>query len=402
MSKKVYNDPDMMVRINEIKRFIDDGAGFFFGDEQQFNDWLTTVNQKISSLGLHIDESSFKKNSDFINFLDIQYCFDGNGLLQTDLYRKETDSQAYLNFSSAHPNHTFSGSVYSQALRLRRIINSRERLQIRLSELAEAYKKAGYPNKMVSNITNKVLNSERDISKKDMQVEENNKIIVVSTFQADDSITKSVKESEENFKRTVSFRTQAGPLFKFVKKFGPNLKSQLNTLKKQALGTKKGKASMCGGRGCKTCRMLIADPTASVGDRRIRLTEGNCKTSNICYLAQCSICEKSYTGRTVDTLQHRINGHRHYYKEILKKKDDGNNDVDTNSDLWMLGLHLHHDHGRTDPDAFDQVIKFGVLEVVSPTEIEKKEYFWMHRLNTFQPVGINIEYPFGIPFLGQN
>ena len=68
----------------------------------------------------------------------------------------------------------------------------------------------------------------------------------------------------------------------------------------------------------------------------------------------------------------------------------------------MLGLHLHHDHGRTDPDAFDQVIKFGILEVVSPTEIEKKEYFWMHRLNTFQPVGINIEYPFGIPFLGQN
>ena len=210
-------------------------------NNSSFSDWLTTVNQKISSLGLHIDESSFKKNSDFINFLDIQYCFDGNGLLQTDLYRKETDSQAYLNFSSAHPNHTFSGSVYSQALRLRRIINSRERLQIRLAELAEAYKKAGYPNKMVSNITNKVLNSERDISKKDMQVEENNKIIVVSTFQADNSITKSVKESEENFKRTVSFRTQAGPLFKFVKTVGPNLKSQLNTLKIKPLGRRKAR-----------------------------------------------------------------------------------------------------------------------------------------------------------------
>ena len=36
------------------------------------------------------------------------------------------------------------------------------------------------------------------------------------------------------------------------------------------------------------------------------------------------------------------------------------------------------------------------------SEIEKKEYFWMHRLNTFQPVEMNIEYLFGIPFLGQN
>ena len=55
-----------------------------------------------------------------------------------------------------------------------------------------------------------------------------------------------------------------------------------------------------------------------------------------------------------------------------------------------------------DPDAFDQHLKFGILDVVSPAEIDKKEYTWMHRLNSFQPVGINIEYPFGIPLLGQN
>ena len=73
-----------------------------------------------------------KTNNEFTNFLDIQFCFDVDGELQTDLYRKETDSQAYLNFRSAHPNHTFSGNVYSQSLRLRRIINSRERLGERL------------------------------------------------------------------------------------------------------------------------------------------------------------------------------------------------------------------------------------------------------------------------------
>ena len=160
---------------------------------------------------------------------------------------------------------------------------------------------------------------------------------------------------------------------------------------------------MCGGRGCKTCRMLMRNQTATVGGKKIKLTEGTCKSNNIIYLAQCLICEKCYTGRTVDPLQKRNNGHRHYFNEILKQINDENiQEIDTNSDLWMLGLHLHLEHGLTDPDAFDHNIKFGILDVVNPTEIEKKEFLWMHKLNTFQPTGINIEYPFGIPYLGQN
>ena len=101
-----------------------------------------------------------------MNFLDIQFCFDSAGNLQTDLYIKETDSRSYLNFASAHPNHTFSGTVYAQSLRLRRIINCKDRLRARLAELSEVFKEAGYPKKMVTEITAKVLNSERDISVK--------------------------------------------------------------------------------------------------------------------------------------------------------------------------------------------------------------------------------------------
>ena len=59
------------------------------------------------------------------------------------------------------------------------------------------------------------------------------------------------------------------------------------------------------------------------------------------------------------------------------------------------------EHGLTEPNAFDKNIKFGIIDIVTPADIEKKEYRWMHRLNTFQPVGINVEYPFGIPYLGQ-
>ena len=160
---------------------------------------------------------------------------------------------------------------------------------------------------------------------------------------------------------------------------------------------------MCHGRGCKTCPMTMKKSEVIVANQKIKLLEGSCKTYNTCYLAQCSICDKSYTGRTVNPLHKRINGHRECYKEVLRQTSNtSKKEIDTDSGLYALGLHLHLDHGLTDPAAFDRHLKFGILDVVSPSMIDVKEFTWMHRLNTFAPVGINIEYPFGIPFLGQN
>ena len=136
----------MMRLVKAIKRYIDDGVGFFLGTEEEFKYWLRIVNANLALYGLHIDEWNFNNPSEYTPFLDIQFCFDLLGILQTDLYTKETDSRSYLNFSSFHPNHTFSGNVYAQSLRLRRIINNQERLRQRLDELASAFKVAGYPD----------------------------------------------------------------------------------------------------------------------------------------------------------------------------------------------------------------------------------------------------------------
>ena len=98
----------------------------------------------------------------------------------------------------------------------------------------------------------------------------------------------------------------------------------------------------------------------------------------------------------------RVNGHRASYKEVIKSAATNTlHELDTTGDLFVLGLHLFHDHGLDDPSAFDENVEFGILDVTNPAQIERKEYTWMHQLNTFQPVGLNIEYPFGIPFLGQ-
>ena len=118
---------------------------------------------------------------EFAPFLDILFCFDKYGSLQTDLYVKPTDARSYLNYYSAHPKHVFSGVVYSQCLRLRRIINSQARLEIRLAELCVAFEKSCYPKKMLSSISTKVLNMERSLTPSQPDESDDTKPILVVT-----------------------------------------------------------------------------------------------------------------------------------------------------------------------------------------------------------------------------
>ena len=111
----------------------------------------------------------------------------------------------------------------------------------------------------------------------------------------------------------MSFRNQNGPLFKYVKKVGPNIRCHTNTLKNQALGTKRGSARRCGAKGCKTCPMILTEKVVRINNKKIHLSEGTCKSYNTCYLARCKICDKPYTGRTVDFIHKRVNGHRHLF-----------------------------------------------------------------------------------------
>ena len=108
MNKAVYSNPQLMTNVKEAKRYIDDGGGFYLGSHRSFLVWMNKVNEFLKPYGLFIDESGVKDVGEFMPFLDIQFCFDTNGQLQTDLYVKPTDARSYLHFSSAHPRHTRS------------------------------------------------------------------------------------------------------------------------------------------------------------------------------------------------------------------------------------------------------------------------------------------------------
>ena len=131
----MYNNNDLMKEIVDTKRFIDDGTGLYKGTHQDFSEWIVLVNQALQPYGLLIDEYQVQDTGSYVSFLDIKFTFGSDGPLQTDLFIKETDSRSYLHFTSAHPNHIYSGIVYSQCIRLRRMINSQHRLKLQLTEL---------------------------------------------------------------------------------------------------------------------------------------------------------------------------------------------------------------------------------------------------------------------------
>ena len=76
--------------------------------------------------------------TEFTQFLDIQYKFEMDKLT-IELFRKPTDANHYLEFSSFHPRHIFRSIVYSQALRYKRIENDDNILDERLRELSSFF-----------------------------------------------------------------------------------------------------------------------------------------------------------------------------------------------------------------------------------------------------------------------
>ena len=96
----------------------------------------------------------------------------------------------------------------------------------------------------------------------------------------------------------------------------------------------------------------------------------SCKTNNCIYLISCDVCHKQYVGETTD-LRKRINNHR---SSIRTKKD------------LPVATHFNGNNHRWE-DMSIMVIDHDPRW--SDTERKQKEKFWMHRLKSFEPHGIN-------------
>ena len=387
-----------MMNVKEAKRYIDDGAGFYTGSQRSFTTWMNAVNNRLTPYGLYIDESMIKDVNEYVPFLDIQFCFDFDGKLQIDLYVKPTDARSYLNFHSAHPKHVFPGIVYSQCLRLRRIINDNARLKLRLSELCTAFQKSEYPTTLLNKIVEKVINTERRLERAPTPEDEDphKPILIVSCHGSDGKLVKSVQNAEEELARTDSFKNTSKPIFQFVKKTAASIGSKLSVLKSIALGDRSGPTVQCNKHAnCMCCKLIGTENSDTVNGLPVSSAPGNCRTKNTIYLVMCKLCDKPYIGRTVQPLRERMSGHRGNFYKVLA----AHNDVDESKDDYSLGLHLVHEHHSIDRGDFNKHFRLQILENCSPSSLEKKEHLYIHKFKTLYPIGLNKNNPFGLSIL---
>ena len=386
-----------------LDRFVDDISGQGRGCADKFREWVESIRlSMVTSYGLDITYD-VKPITEFTQFLDIQYRFQG-GQLTTDLFRKATDANRYLEFSSFHPRHTFRSIVYSQALRYRRIVNDDELLDVRLKELQMYFERSSYPSDMVTDVIKDVRAKPRSIGYKSKNQQPNVFTPWIITYGAGYEETKK-KAKESNIivssSRTYSNKSPSKiPKFQVVTRRAPNLKDSLFKRKRLALASSSRATVRCTdpkgkkkrGQSCMTCNIVSGHSVVDNNGHKIQTQGGNCQTNNIIYAATCKLCSKNnvYVGKTILALRSRVNGHRTTFTNILKSAAEGKQPaLHAKNDENVLGAHLFTVHHKRDKSDFDRHFVFDILATTSPENLRKCEQSHIDKLNCVYPLGLN-------------
>ena len=136
----------------------------------------------------------------------------------------------------------------------------------------------------------------------------------------------------------------------------------------------------CGHSNCEICKILEPGKEfkSTVTGEVFKMNfHFDCNSVCVVYLLTCRICKKQYTGSTITRFRERFN----QYKSKLKSYGEGQRDFKQKK---LLEHFYNHDNHGTHNDMIFQIIDF-----CDPNDQEKRENFWMHKLRTLYPDGLN-------------
>ena len=408
LKKLVFNDEMRPKEFLHFVRFLDDMSGVWEGTMESFEEWFTIFkNASVPLYGLDFTCVLTPVNQ-YSQFLDINFKF-SNGVLTTDIFRKPTDANRYLEFSSSHPRHTFRSVVYSQGIRYRRIINNDGLLSQRLDELQEFFTRSSYPRRLVTEVLSSIRQLPRvlEYNVPDPSSSANMTPWTVTYgpgFNRAKEVARGLNESiklSDTWKEESEWNT---PLLKVVAKRAPNLKDTLFKRKSIALSSSDSATIPCTpvgakrkrGAPCQCCQCVSNSSTVSNNGVTISTVGGTCKTNNIIYAATCTLCNANnvYIGKTVSQLRERVNGHRSSFYDTSRKFLANDNFVNflgklDIEDVNILGVHLVVTHRKYHEKDFNSSYIFDVVSTCVPSNLRFTEQFYIDKLNTLMPYGLN-------------
>ena len=107
----------------------------------------------------------------------------------------------------------------------------------------------------------------------------------------------------------------------------------------------------------------------------IRPQNLNCASINAVCLFTCKTCHKQYTGST-EEFRSRFNNYRCSHRNFLRNKE-----------VKQESYHAHFAESRHQGES-DWKVKL-IDQGVNVDDVRRRESFWQHELDTFQPNGLN-------------
>ena len=369
-------------------RYIDDIFLIWSNPLNDLKIFLNDVNEIHPSIKF---ESSFSKSK--IPFLDVLVYKDSFSKLQTTLYKKPTDSQCFLHSKSAHPKTLKDSIPYSQALRIKRICSTIQEFNKHSDNLLKRFVERGYKEFFIKEQIKRVEYLNRDsLLEEKTRNNEPNIYLSVTYSRALPNLKEVMLKHWHILKVNPMFEKifEKPPLLSFRR--NKNLKDLIGSnviengkIKKRVTPKIKGKCSPCFSSKKNLCCNQIKDTTTFQSNQTKKIFDiyhnVNCKSKHIIYLLECLQCKIQYVGKSETEFNLRINNHR---------KDVNN----------PCGIPASKHFSKPGHD-FNHHAKFIIIEQLRNIDLSKemitfrlkqRENFWIDKLQTFAPKGLNQEY----------
>jgi hypothetical protein len=330
---------------------------------------------------------TYSASKKIVSFLDVAVSINDDLTLQTDIHIKETNNHQYLDYTSCHPKQCKDGIPYSQAKRYRRIISDDNSFKSSLQDLKHHFKQRDYPEKIIDCAFEKVsaLSQEDALQSCNkaktkvipFTVEYNpslpnigaaiNKYWVILNL----SQKEEVRSVHETYKPILAFK-RPNNIGNFITR--AQFTNSLNSSRA---------SSACGRTRCSHCKSIHVGEKfkSTVTGEQFNLQKNmNCASKDVIYLITCKQCKKQYVGQTMQPVSKRMNSHRFDIRNF------SNPEFST-----LVASHFNEDHHSAND------FSFMPIDVVN-NNIDRlcKETYYIHRLKTLHPNGMNNKVLFNI------
>ena len=313
------------------KRFIDDMIMAMNGTEDDAKNLVDYMNTLHPSL-----KFTYEWSNEEITFLDVRLVMK-DGKLETDRFIKPTNPQLYLHYSSNHPRSVFKAIVYGQAINVKMICSKEEFIIEHFKSLRKKFLERGYPCQIVEENLFRGVSIPREELLKPKPVYPQQACptlptkqkffpTFILTFNPHNPPLREWLTRYQHILLEDKKMCQIYPSAPSVSYRQPrNLKqilvrSRMKELPHPDCSDMETRPAGCyrhphGGRGrkCQLCPRLregvkfTSNFTGLSYKIRHHLT---CKSMYVVYLISCGLCNKQYTGKSINHMHVRHGGHR--------------------------------------------------------------------------------------------